>query len=115
MLHEIGLLENALSKLKQEALRKGLKEIKCVDLVVGKMQGITAESLKQALEITGAGDPMFKNCRVRIKEKEGSMRCLDCDHVFVLHEKTASCPSCGGVNVEIASGLEFYVESYAGN
>lgn len=114
-MHEIGLLENVLSKVKQEALRKGLKEVKCIDLVIGKMQGITSESLKHALEITTAGDPMFKNCQVRVKEKEGSMKCLDCDHIFDLQTKADSCPLCGGIKVEIASGLEFYVESYAGN
>lgn len=114
-MHEIGLLKNALSKVKQEALRKGLNKVMCVDLVIGKMQGITPESLQHALEIAKNEDPMFEECQVQVKEVEGSLKCLDCDHTFSLQKPADSCPSCGGTNVKILSGFEFHVESYTGD
>ncbi|HHX87940.1 MAG TPA: hydrogenase maturation nickel metallochaperone HypA [Firmicutes bacterium] len=114
-MHEIGLLKNALFKVKQEALGNGLTKIKSVDLVIGKMQGVTAESLKHALEIAQSEEPMFAGCQVQVKEIEGSMKCQDCDHLFSLQEVAESCPSCGGTNVKLISGLEFFVESYTGN
>jgi len=114
-LHEIGLLKNALSKVKQEALKNGLTKIERIDLVIGKMQGITEESLNYALEMAQSEEPMFAGCQVQVKEVEGSMKCQDCDYLFSLQELAESCPSCGGTNVKLVSGLEFFVESYIGN
>jgi hydrogenase nickel incorporation protein HypA/HybF len=114
-MHEIGLMKNALSMVKREALEKGLNKIELVELVIGKMQGITAESLAHALEIAGADEPMFADCLVKVKEVEGSMKCLDCDSLFSLQEPAESCPSCRGGNLKLVSGLEFYVDSYTGN
>lgn len=114
-MHEIGLLKHALAKVRQEALKNGLTKIERVDLVIGKMQGVTAESLQHALEMAQAEEPMFAGCQVQVKEVEGSMKCQDCGHLFSLQELAESCPSCGGTNVKLVSGLEFFVESYTGN
>ncbi len=114
-MHEIGLLKNALSQVKQEALRNGLTKVRRIDLVIGKMQGITPASLEHAMDIARAEDPLFAGCRVQIKEVEGTMECLGCGHRFALDQPADSCPSCGGANVRVATGLEFYVESYEGD
>ena len=114
-MHEIGLLKNALAKVKQEALEKGWTRIEKVELVIGKMQGITPEALQHSLEISRAEQPMFAKCQVQVKEVDGSMKCLDCGHTFSLKEPAESCPSCGGAKVKLISGLEFFVESYSGN
>jgi len=114
-MHEIGLLKNALAKVKEEALKNGLTKIEQVDLVIGKMQGITSGSLQHSLEIARQNDPMFAELRLEVKEVDGSMECQDCGHHFMLAEPAESCPSCGGSRVKLVSGLEFFVESYTGS
>ena len=114
-MHKIGLLKNALSSVKHQALKEGLRRVDLVELVVGKMQGITADSLALALEIARADEPMFARCRVKVKEVEGAMECLDCHGRFSLDKPADSCPSCHGPNLKLISGLEFYVDSYSGS
>ena len=114
-MHEIGLLKNALAKVKQEALKNGLTKIEQVDLVIGKLQGISADSLQHSLEIAQENEPMFAGLRLEVKEVDGAMKCQDCDHQFMLDEPAESCPSCGGSRVKLVSGLEFLVESYTGS
>lgn len=113
-MHEIGLLKNALAKVKQEAVKKGLTEVERVDLVIGKMQGVIAETLNQGLEMIRSEEPMFANCQLKIKEVEGSMECRGCGCQFSLDKLAESCPACGGTDVKLVSGLEFLVESYTG-
>ena len=114
-MHEIGLMKSALAGVKRQALQEGLNRVDLVELVIGKLQGITAESLAQALEIARADEPMFAGCRVKVKEVAGSMKCLDCNCLFSLDEPAESCPSCHGRNLKLVSGLEFYVDSYSGS
>jgi hydrogenase nickel incorporation protein HypA/HybF len=40
-----------------------------------------------------------------------TIRCLNCDNVFVSEGLNLRCPNCSGQQVEIASGKEMYIES----
>ncbi len=112
-MHEFSVTKSLVDLCRKEAKQSGISKISKIILKIGKFTGFSPESisfyfdyLKPNTECVGA-KIVFEEIPIRIK-------CLDCKEENTIDEPIFLCPKCGGVNVDVLSGREFYVESIEG-
>lgn len=112
-MHELSLIESVARLLKGSAAEHGIRTIKRVCLVVGKMTMAVPEALQFAFE-TLREDELFREAVLEIREEPVSCQCQQCYHEFTPGEFEFLCPSCGSPRVKITKGRELYIDFYEG-
>jgi hydrogenase nickel incorporation protein HypA/HybF len=86
------------------------RRVSLVSLRVGRLRQVIPETLEFYFEFVARGTPC-EGARLEQEVVEARLRCLPCDLEWAIEIPAFRCPSCGGSQVEIASGDEFLVES----
>ena len=109
-MHEMSIALNII-RIAEEELRKSEREkITAISLSIGKLSGIVIESLKFALEASGALSRL-SGARITIEEIPAKMKCLNCNHEFECDDFYSICPECEAFRHEILSGKELVINS----
>lgn len=115
-MHELSLIDGIIGAVKTNAQENNIKRINKIKLVVGRFTNAIPDSLQFAFEVLSQQEPMFSGARLEIEERPVVCCCNDCGRQFEV-DKTYRfrCPQCDGVNIEITSGRELYVDFYEGD
>jgi len=112
-MHEFSVTKSLVDLCRKEAKQNRISKVSKITLKIGKFTGFSPESinfyfdyLKPNTECAEA-KIIFEEIPIRIK-------CHDCKEENVIDEPIFLCPNCSGVNVDVLSGREFYVESIEG-
>ena len=81
-----------------------------VNLKVGKMAAIVADSLRFCFEIAAKDGPLA-GAVLQIEEIPVRARCKQCDAEWTIHEPVFQCQQCGSGQIDIISGRELNIES----
>lgn len=81
-----------------------------IELVVGRLSGVHADSLRFAFELLSPGSPV-EGAGLRISEPEASAACRACRVVSPTSELTMRCPACGSDQITIQGGQELLLQS----
>jgi len=103
----------------KEADKRQAKRVMEVDLIVGSLTFLNPDQLRFWFGVLAKGTILEKS-HLRIKSKEGTVRCLQCgfegilncvdDPVYHIPVPTLLCPKCRNV-VEIVDGKECTIKS----
>ena len=109
-MHELSVTENILEIALRHA--KSANAIKITDLylVIGDLSSIIDDSVKFYWDIISK-DTIAENSSLHFKRIHTTLNCRECNFEYQADKNALICPNCGGTNVSIISGNEFYLDS----
>jgi hydrogenase nickel incorporation protein HypA/HybF len=109
-MHEMSIALSIVEAVDAKARQEGAGMISAIDLLVGKLAGIEAESLKFCFSAAAKGT-LAEDAVLVIEEPEGAGECGECGMRFPVTFYYAECPVCRSLRVKIVSGEEFLIQS----
>ena len=110
-MHEMGIameiVEIAKASIPEEM--KGAR-IQRVNLQVGKLSAIVADSLRFCFDLIIKDSPL-DGAELVIEELPVVVRCKDCNAQWTVDEPVFTCRQCQGGNIDILSGRELDIKS----
>jgi hydrogenase nickel incorporation protein HypA/HybF len=86
------------------------RQVTAVNLRVGRLRQVIPETLDFYFEFV-ARDTLCDGARLEQEVVDARLRCKPCAREWEIEIPAFRCPTCGGSEVEIATGNEFEVES----
>jgi hydrogenase nickel incorporation protein HypA/HybF len=109
-MHEMSLAVSIVEQTREAAAREGAARILEVEIEVGCLAGVLADSLLFCLEAVGASDGLA-GTTFRITEVGASGNCRVCAAAFPADSFLVICPSCGSDDVSLNGGRELKIRS----
>ena len=111
-MHEYSIVHSLLETILDECKKKNITEkINTVNIVIGKLNWIYPEILKESFEIQSNGTGV-EGAELKIIERPAIIKCRDCLKTTELTEPVFLCQHCSSAEVEIISGQELYLDSF---
>jgi hydrogenase nickel incorporation protein HypA/HybF len=105
--HELSLSGAVLNTAVKHACER---RVSLVSLRVGRLRQVVPDTLEFYFEFVARGT-ICEGARLELEIVEASLRCNPCGREWEIEIPAFRCPTCGGADVEVASGNEFEVES----
>ena len=109
-MHELAITKSMLDLVLAEAEKVGTKEVKKINLVIGRMYGVVDECVQFYFQFLSRGTIAEGAC-LSFKMIPATVLCRSCDNLFELKDFDWACPNCGGNSLEIVAGKELFIES----
>jgi hydrogenase nickel incorporation protein HypA/HybF len=110
-MHELSITENILQiALKHGTLHAPGRPITGINLVIGQLSSVIDNSVQFYWDIV-ASSTAAEGAQLHFDRRPAELLCLDCSRRYNPSQGELSCPDCGGTNIEIISGDEFFMES----
>lgn len=110
-MHEMGIamqiIEIATASIPAE---EGDVKVARVNLKVGKLAAVVADSLRFCFDIAAKETPL-EGAELGIEEIPVVARCKECDVKWTIQGPAFNCEKCGSGQIEILSGRELNIES----
>lgn len=115
-MHEMSIMESVVDILRRSAAEHGIRRIRRVDLVVGRLTNALPDALQLAFEVLRRDTLFAPDATLAIEERPVRIRCLTCRTEFEAEEGPLSpCPACGGWGGNVLTGEELYVAGFEGD
>jgi hydrogenase nickel incorporation protein HypA/HybF len=106
-MHELSLSSAIVNTAVKHA---GGRRVTIVSLRVGRLRQVVPDTLEFYFEFV-ARDTACEGARLEQEVIDARLRCRPCALEWEIEIPAFRCPTCGGSDVEIATGNEFEVES----
>ena len=107
-MHELSLAQSILDIVLEEMVAHEVTRIEAVALKVGVLTAVVPEALSFCWKMVTEGTPA-EGSVLEMETIQVRARCEDCGELFEVREHRYVCPACGGANLELLSGREFYI------
>ncbi|MBP9502884.1 MAG: hydrogenase maturation nickel metallochaperone HypA [Candidatus Promineofilum sp.] len=108
-MHELSVTESLLEIALRHSRAAGASDVTDLYLVIGDLSTIVDESVQFYWDIITDGTPAAGS-RLHFRRIPGRLGCRICGHTYSPREDLP-CPACGGIEIDILAGDEFYLES----
>jgi len=105
--HELSLSGAVLNTAVKHA---GGRRVSLVTLRVGRLRQVVPDTLEFYFEFVARGT-LCEGARLEQDIVEACLHCARCEREWEIAIPAFRCPTCGGADVEVASGNEFEVHS----
>jgi len=122
-MHELSIVEALIEQVQREVQRCGRAptegghrpkvgpgRIRRLDLAVGRLSGVSCDSLRFAFELLSR-DTLVAAAELHITEPKATCRCQACRACSEVDEITVRCPACGSLQVTVEGGRELLLQS----
>lgn len=109
-MHELSVTQSLLEIALQHARSANANQITDLHLVIGEFATIVDDSVQFYWDMISAGT-IAEGAVLHFQRIPVLMRCMDCDQSFEPTGGELLCPVCGGINLRLQKGDEFYLES----
>jgi hydrogenase nickel incorporation protein HypA/HybF len=109
-MHELSVTEGLLNIITDQVAGTGVRKVCGVNLVIGDLASIVDDSLQFYFDILSTGT-VAENARLTFSRVPPEFRCRGCGSGFRRQGYGYRCPACGGNDVDITGGQEFFIES----
>ncbi len=106
-MHELSLSSAIVNTVAKHA---DGRQVTLVSLRVGRLRQVVPDTLEFYFEFVARGT-VCEGARLEQEITDARLRCKPCAREWDIEIPAFRCPTCGGSDVEIASGDEFEVES----
>jgi hydrogenase nickel incorporation protein HypA/HybF len=107
-MHEFSVVNNIIDIAIESADQNGLKNVRCVEIEVGKAAGIEPSAMEFAWE-AARKNTLLEHTRLVIHFIPICLQCRSCGMQYRPEEVYIPCPACGDINAMILSGKELRV------
>lgn len=105
-MHELAIAESVIETV---TARTGHRAVRTIRLEVGRLSGISADSLRFCFDVAAA-DTSANGAQLVIDEPPGRACCATCGEVFALDDPILLC-ACGSADVRILAGEQLRIVS----
>ncbi len=110
-MHEISIVDALIEQVQQEVERSGQKgRIVRLELAVGRLAGVSCDSLRFAFELLVPGTPL-EQAELHVTEPKATCCCQACKACVEIEEITLQCPECESIEVIMEGGRELLLQS----
>ncbi len=109
-MHELAITQSMFDIVLKQAEQAQAKKVIGINLVIGEMTGVVAQSVQFYLDFLTKGT-LAEGALVNLKMIPPKAQCRNCQQTFELKEFDWACPNCKSNGVEIIAGKELFVES----
>lgn len=110
-MHELAIVDALIQQVESEVRRAGSGgRVTRLDVVVGRLSGVCADSLRFAFEMLAPGT-LVEAARLQIEEPKAVCSCSRCGKTSEIDDLTGSCPHCGSNEVRIVGGQDLLLQS----
>ena len=109
-MHELALTEGIISIVDSQQSEQGFARVLDGGVGGGVWGGVVFECLRECFPIAAKGTAA-ENADLVIESVKASFRCLGCGYEGAIERRLARCPHCGGAELKLLTGREFYVDS----
>jgi hydrogenase nickel incorporation protein HypA/HybF len=106
LVHELAIAESVIETI---TARTGQRAVHEVRLEVGKLSGVSADSLRFCFELATTGTAI-DGAQLLIEEPAGQAHCSTCGEDFVVDDLILLC-ACGSSDVRVLGGEELRILS----
>lgn len=110
IMHELSVTENILEISLKHAEKSGATKITDVYLVIGDLATIIDDSVQFYWDII-TENTIAQGAQLHFERLPVKMSCILCSEEFTPASEIYECPKCGGVQLKVISGEEFYLSA----
>lgn len=93
-----------------EAEKHGAKKILEIRLKIGELSGVLPECIQEYFNIVSRGT-IAEGARLAVEKIPVTIECASCGYDGEIPKRKIHCPECGGSDIKIKSGREYFVDS----
>jgi hydrogenase nickel incorporation protein HypA/HybF len=108
-MHELSVTESILEIALRHGREAGAAAVTDLFLVIGELSTIVDESVQFYWDIVSEGTPAAGS-KLHFRRVPGRLGCRACGHTYSPRDDLL-CPACGGVEIDVLAGEEFYLEA----
>lgn len=109
-MHELAVTESILEIANRHATLAGATKITKIYITLGRLSSIVDDSVQFYWDIVSQ-NTMSAGAKLHFQRIPARMHCNDCGQEFEMQDELTPCPQCGGINLTVISGDEFWLES----
>ncbi len=110
-MHELSIVEALIEQVEREIKRAGQSgRIRRLDLSVGRLSGVSCDSLRFAFELLSA-DTIVGGAELHISQPKADCLCQACHARTPVDEIAVRCPACGSMQITLEGGRELLLQS----
>ena len=108
-MHEMAITESLVEIALAEAEKAGAKRITAINLKIGALTGVVAESVSFYMDLVAKGT-LAEGARLVTTVLPVTANCPACRSDFAVEDLVFLCPTCGGPG-QVVTGRELFIES----
>ena len=109
-MHELTITEGILRAAVPAAEAQGARKILEIRLKIGELSGVFPEYIREYFTAASAGT-IAEGAKLVVETIPVRIRCRTCLGESVISRKKICCPVCGGTDLALVSGREYFVDS----
>ena len=109
-MHELSIARSLIGLVETEAEKEGFTRVLEIRIRMGEFTGIIPDCLREFFPIAAAGT-RAEGAELVIETVPSRFRCGECGYEGAIERRAACCPVCGGTDIRMLSGREFFVEN----
>jgi len=109
-MHELSVTQGIMQIVEAEAKKNDVKKVLSIKLMVGVLSGVMPQLIQDYFELVAVGT-VVEGAKLIIERVPASIKCLECQEVSPIDRMKLRCPKCNGIEVNIVTGKEFYIDS----
>ncbi len=109
-MHELPVTQSILEIAVRNGSQANARRVTDIYLVIGELSSLIDESIQFYWDMI-AKDTIAEGATLHFRRIEAELMCNDCGERFPHNREDVSCPGCGGRNVKVAAGDEFFMEA----
>jgi len=107
-MHELGLAEDVLRLLKEEANKKNIQKLAYAKVAIGETLISDPAEFNDIFSTISMGSPA-EGIKLDLEITKLKVVCADCKKDFNPKALRFDCPACGSTNIKVESGREIVV------
>ena len=112
-MHELGLCDALLKKVRQIAEENELEGVNSVSLEIGGLSGVMPNFMADCWEAVIDGTS-FSDTKLIISTVPGTAQCMACGELFEANLEKLVCPVCAGLRLNPVSGKDMTITEIEG-
>lgn len=109
-MHELSIIMSIIDIVENEAFNHPGKNVKRVDLDIGRLAGIEFEAFDFLWE-TSTKNTILNQSEMHINFIDGRAKCHTCQNDFRIDQLYDECPKCGSFEKDVLGGKEMRIKS----
>ncbi|MCD8334761.1 MAG: hydrogenase maturation nickel metallochaperone HypA [Clostridiales bacterium] len=109
-MHELAITQSIMKIAQQAAQENGVRRVLEIRLKIGDYSGVVPQCVQDYFDIISKGT-VAEGAALKLERLPILMRCQRCGWEGQVDKLHICCPQCGGTDLKLLQGREFYVDS----
>ena len=109
-MHELAITQSILDIAVKTAKDNGGVKVKEIRIKMGEYSGVVPSLIQEYFDLVSR-DTLAEKALLIIDRVPLTVRCLSCGFEGAIDRMKIRCPICGGTDLKLLTGREFYVDS----